>query len=738
MPAIAVHHTPTSEGEWDASLHEKRLRSGEDEEYYRRAYAWRDSEADPTTKSAYKFLHHEVSEDGTPGPANLRACSAGIAVLNGGRGGADIPDADREAVWRHLAAHLRDAGREPPELQSEQRKTEHLTLAAIAPPETTDADTRSVTVVAYSGDIVQRLDPWTGELYSLRLGLADGQVRLSRLAGAPVLDSHANFSIRDQIGVVEKAWITDGRLLARLRFSERQDVEPIWRDVASGIVRNVSIGALIYRREKQPDGAWLATDWEPMEISLVPVPADPKATILSHYTRDTRADSRISLEVKMPEHNTAGQDTQAREQLDVIALRAQIAAEQVQIRKAVRAAGLDDSFADQLCNRGASIDEARTAIFDELTARYERTATRSHVAQVAYDAVDKRIEAMTAALMHQIYPARYKDEPANEWRGMRLSRMAEECVRLAGMRRPVSPNELVKLALSTSDFPNVLANVANKTLLDAYQYAAPTYRRWCRQSTAPDFKNMTRVRIGEFPAFEQLAEGGTIRFGSVAESKEQYAIATFARGVVITREVIINDDLGAIEQLFRGIGVQAAVLENKTVYTILNSNPTMSDGVALFHASHGNLAGTAAAISIASLDAGAAAMMTQKGLDGVTPLNIPPRFLIVPVAKRVTAIQYSNVPNIIVTKQADFNPFAGQLEVIADAMLDLGSTTAWYLAADPLMVPTIEYAYLEGAQGPQVERVENPDDTLGLKIKAWLDFGAKAIDWRGLYKNAGA
>lgn len=679
MPAVPIHHTPTSDGEWDASLHEKRLRPGED---------------------------------------------------------ADTPDADREGVWRHLAAHLRDADREPPELQSEQRQIEHLTLAALAPPETVDAKTRSVTVVAYSGDAVQRLDPWTGEIYSLRLGLADGQARLGRLAGAPVLDSHATFSIRDQIGVVERAWVQEGRLLARLRFSEREEVEPIWRDVAAGIVRNVSIGAMIYRREKQPDGVWLATDWEPMEVSLVPVPADPKAMVLSHFSR---AETRIPHEeVKMPEAINARQTTEAREDVNLAALRAEIAAEQAKIRAAVRAAGLEESLAEDLCQRGTTLEEARAAIFDELAARYERTATRSQVAQVTHDAVDKRIEAMTAALMHQIYPARYKDEPANEWRGMRLSRMAEECVRLAGMRRPVSPNELVRLALSTADFPNVLANVANKTLLDAYQYAAPTYRRWCRQSTAPDFKTISRVRIGEFPAFEQLAEGGTIRFGSVAESKEQYAIATYGRGVVITREVIINDDLGAIEQVFRGIGIQAAVLENKTVYAILNSNPSLSDGNALFSSAHGNLAPSGGAISIATLDAGAAAMMTQKGLDGVTPLNIPPRFLIVPVAKRVTAIQYTNVPNIVVSKQTDFNPFAGQLEVVADAMLDLGSTTAWYLAADPLMVPTVEYAYLEGAQGPQVERVENPEDTLGLKIKAWLDFGAKAIDWRGLYKNPGA
>ena len=642
-----------------------------------------------------------------------------------------------EKAKQWVAKHFRKNEQSAVESGRISLRSEYIGLAALTPPETIDATARTVDVVAYSGNVVKRLDPWTGELYDLRLGLSDGQVRLDRLAGAPVLDGHAAFSVRDQIGVVERAWIADGQLRARLRFSSREDVQPIWEDIRAGIVRNVSIGALIYKREKQSDGVWLATDWEPMEISVVPVPADPRATVLSQDL--PRAESRANLkqqEGRMNENVNAGAN--ARETVDIAALRAQIAAEQQKIRAAVRAAKLDESFADELCTRGVTLEEARAAIFDELARRYEHTATRSHVVSIEHDAVDKRIEAMTASLMHQIDPRRYADDSASPWRGMRLSRLAEECVRLAGMGRPANPNELVKFALSTSDFPNVLANVANKTLLDAYQYAAPTYKRWAKQSTAPDFKPVSRVRIGEFPAFVPLAEGGTITFGSVAESREQYAIATYARGVLITREMIINDDLGAIQQLFAGIGVQAAALENKTVYTVLTSNPTMSDGVALFHANHGNLASTGGAISIDTLDAGAAAMMTQKGLDGVTPLNIPPRFLIVPVAKRVRAVQFTNVPNILVTKQTDFNPFAGQLEVVADANLDLASTTAWYLAADPMAIPTVEYAYLEGAQGPQIQRVENPDDFLGLKIKAWLDFGAKAIDWRGLYKNPGA
>jgi len=117
MPAVPVHHTDTSDRSWDGPANEARLRSGEGVAYYRRAYAWQDPDGDPSTKAAWRFIHHEVDGDGNPGPANVRACITGIAVLNGARGGTTIPDADREGVWRHLAAHLRDAGVEPPELK---------------------------------------------------------------------------------------------------------------------------------------------------------------------------------------------------------------------------------------------------------------------------------------------------------------------------------------------------------------------------------------------------------------------------------------------------------------------------------------------------------------------------------------------------------------------------------------------------------------------------------------------
>jgi len=60
-------------------------------------------------------------KDGKVGSANIRACSGAIGVLNGGRGGANIPKADREQVYKHLAKHIKDAGKDAPDLLSSSR-----------------------------------------------------------------------------------------------------------------------------------------------------------------------------------------------------------------------------------------------------------------------------------------------------------------------------------------------------------------------------------------------------------------------------------------------------------------------------------------------------------------------------------------------------------------------------------------------------------------------------------------
>jgi HK97 family phage prohead protease len=119
MSAIAVHHTATTDGAWDGGANTKNLKADGDEAYYRGEFAWQDPDKDATTKAAYKMPHHMVAAaDGKIGAANVKACQSIIGILNGGMGGADIPDKDRQGVYNHAAAHLKDAGETPAELKS--------------------------------------------------------------------------------------------------------------------------------------------------------------------------------------------------------------------------------------------------------------------------------------------------------------------------------------------------------------------------------------------------------------------------------------------------------------------------------------------------------------------------------------------------------------------------------------------------------------------------------------------
>jgi len=159
MAVIKKHKTDTDTGAWDAGANVKNAKSGEGPAYYGRILAWRDPEADETTKGAYKFPHHLVSADGEPGSASVRGCQSGIGVLNGAMGGADIPDGDRAGVYNHLSAHLEDADVEPADLRAEPMASparpegierRALTLAELRVIDPEDADDRPRRIMGHA------------------------------------------------------------------------------------------------------------------------------------------------------------------------------------------------------------------------------------------------------------------------------------------------------------------------------------------------------------------------------------------------------------------------------------------------------------------------------------------------------------------------------------------------------------------------------------------------------------
>jgi phage major head subunit gpT-like protein len=199
--------------------------------------------------------------------------------------------------------------------------------------------------------------------------------------------------------------------------------------------------------------------------------------------------------------------------------------------------------------------------------------------------------------------------------------------------------------------------------------------------------------------------------------------------------MIINDDLSALERVPLFFGRAAANLESDLVYAALTGNPVMGDGKALFHAAHKNLAVAGAAIGIDSLTTARAAMRTQGAPGDGTPLNLTPKFLLVPAALETVAYQYTS-NQYTPTQATQQNPFIGTLTPVVEPRLDAKSTKSWYLAADPATIDTVEYCYLEGEQGLYTEQSLD-FDVDGLKVKARLDFAAKATDFRGLYQNPG-
>lgn len=596
-----------------------------------------------------------------------------------------------------------------------------LTRRATLAPATADPEARTVEVVWSSGAPVRRRD-MAGQ-YVERLSLSPEAVDLSRLEGASVLDAHRQTAVRDVLGSVRSAAVDGTRGTALIQFSARPEVEPVWQDVLAGILRHVSVGYSVEDwAETTENGARVLTAvrWTPHEISLVPTPADPGA--------------HIRMETEMTDTTT----TPAPPEAATTETRAEANAE---IRSIARIAGLDQSWIDGQIDGGADPDTARRAAFEALAKR-SAPAIRSEQVRVemgeSQDDPALRARQMGEALYTRINPRHELSEPARRYAYATPVDMAKELLTLRGeSTMALSPASLVTRALhTTSDFPIILGDTVGRVLRDAYQAAPSGIRRLGRQTTARDFRAVNKIMLGEAPLLEKLNEHGEIKAGTMAEAREAYKVETWARKIGVTRQVLVNDDLGAFADLARRMGQAAAETEARILVTLLEAGsgngPTMSDGKTLFHADHGNKAGTGAAISDATLSAARLALRTQKGIEDRT-IRVTPRNLLVPPALETTAEKW--LASIAPATAADVNPFSGSLSLVVEPRLS--SATRWYVTADPGEIDGLEFAYLSGAEGPQVES-RSGWDVDGVEIRVILDFGAGFIDHRGWFMNAGA
>jgi hypothetical protein len=359
--------------------------------------------------------------------------------------------------------------------------------------------------------------------------------------------------------------------------------------------------------------------------------------------------------------------------------------------------------------------------------------------------------AMSRALLHTHDPARHPITTADArslagYRPYELARRALEsagvctdgmaAATLAGMALGLVRPERVRGDgfLATSDFPAAMLALARATLTDGYLGAPRTFPPWTRRTTLPDFRPMFRVALGMTPKFLLVPEHAEYQRGRWQDvHAEPNQLQTWGRIIALTRQALVNDDLGAFTRLATHYGYAAAQMEGDAVYGILTANPPMSDGNALFSTAHKNLA-PAAGIDLASMTAARQLMTNQTASDG-TFLGLTPMFLLCGPLLETTALQFTSSLIVPTTPGGVVPPYFKTLNVIVDPRI---TDTSWYLAASPLQIDTIEYAYLDGAPdgGPTLDSQVNWDID-GIEYKAREDFGAAAIEWRGLVKTPG-
>lgn len=602
-------------------------------------------------------------------------------------------------------------------------------------PTTFDDKRRSVRAVAATEAKIKVFDAERWEVIDEVLLMSGVLLPASRQA--PLLDCHNRSSVCNVLGSARDFKPIGAELECEVFFSDDTSGRDAAVKVRDGHLDSFSVGYRIIsavwipENEKQvvegrafEGPCRVVSSWELKELSITPLAADGAATV---RTNCGGANKMNEEEIRLKERQRVAEITALCTRFNCPEIGARLVAD------------------------GATEDLARSTVLaflqrsnlDPVVPSFRPTIIEpyGHV-----DEADKRSAAMIDGLTMRA--GFTPDRPAlgaEDFRGITLVDVARECLAMQNKRvRGMSPNAIVREALSTraattSDFPYILAAVSGKVLRKAYELAPGTFQAWTVQTDGTDFKEMSRVQISEAPDLLEVPENVEYKLGTFGESREVFKIYTYGRLFGISRQAIINDDLQAFVRIPRAFAASGKRGVNSAVYGVLIANAAMGDNVALFHGDHSNYVapGAGAAPGITTLTAARLAMRTQTGLAGVV-LNITPRFLLSPAALETGCDAFLNTME---GQEADEgpgqrNPFYRKLELVVDPCLDADSAAAWYLAGDPAQVDTVEICYLDGKREPYLETKDgwNVD---GMELKVRFDYGVKALDWRGLYKNSG-
>lgn len=650
-------------------------------------------------------------------------------------------------------------------------------------PATLNEDARSVDIlIASETDQIMVYD-WDLDRSVPEILVMSG-CQLPENGQVPLLDSHGRYSVADVFGSVRDFDMQADKLDGIAYYSQTTRASEAFEKTKEGHLTDYSAGFRVLKEMKldenqttEIDGRTytgpciLITEWALKEVSTCPIGADPtakaraekhkqpatppaapqkkentvdeklKAFLIRRGLKEdaTEAEAYAFLErLENPDKENKGERS-AGDGEDVDKIRSD---EQDRIRSITAMCEKHEcaDLADSLIDENKTIDQARTAVLSHIETRREKKDENlpGFRASVVVEGRDKFSVAAQDAML--VRAGVHVENPAlghDDLTGFSMVELARRSLNYANQSDRGNPMEMVGRALTSSDFPIILGNIANMTLAEAYESAEETWTEFCAEGSVNDFKQQTIARASEADDLDEITEDGEYKFGSLDEAKENYTLATFGKKGRISRVAIINDDMSALTDMPAKYGESAARKIGDAVFAVVTANAAMGDGTALFHASHGNL-GAGAVIGTAGFGAGIKAMGLQKDIKGKRRLNIRPHFVLAPysieaVSEVFFQSEYFDGTDKSATRK---NIYAGsKYKRVYESRLDDDSQTAWYLLGPK--GKTIKVFFLNGNKKPYMESRQgwNVD---GLEFKIRIDAVAKALDWKTMYKNPGA
>jgi len=592
----------------------------------------------------------------------------------------------------------------------------------------------------------------------------------------PLLDTHDRFSSKSVLGSVTEIRASGSELVGKVAFSST--AQDIMTKVEEGHLTDFSVGYRAIKSVFIPEGesqviegrsfdgpVLVTTQWKIKELSICPIGADEnaKARAAAEHQENNKltegSEMKISAELRellvgrgMAEDATdeqawafleevTRQDAEKKQPEPVDPDQVRMEAIKNERERVTEIHAMGERFgmteeARKAIDGNVALDNFRKQVLEAQMAKKDEGP--NFKVEMGATEPEKIRSAVQDSLIVRAGMKVETPAPGHDsFLGHTMRELAREMLVRSGQRIPQNAMEMVGRALTSSDFPLALANVANKALFDGYETAEETWRIWCGVGSVSDFKTHHMVRISEMDDLDEIPESVEYKYGSRTEAEEQYKIATYGKMLNISRQAIINDDMNALVDVPRAHGESAARKIGDLPYAVLAANADMGDGTALFDDDHGNQDSNAS-ISVAALNDGFKKMALQTDLRGKRRLNIRPRFYIGPVATMGTVEQFfrteyiggeSDQPNLV-------NIYGGNvLTRVYDPRIDDDASDKWYLAGP--RGKTVTVFFLNGVQTPYLETRQgwNVD---GVEYKVRIDAGAKAVDWRALYLNQSA